>query len=46
MDGREVCNLHPGEYIRVTRSRYPIPCITQRDGGDDWVADIKYVYGI
>lgn len=41
MDGREVCNLHPGEYIKVRRSRYPIPCVTRRDGGDDWVADIK-----
>ncbi|KAG7530681.1 hypothetical protein FFLO_04851 [Filobasidium floriforme] len=41
MDGREVCNLHPGEYIKVRRSRYPIPCVTRRDGGDDWVADIN-----
>lgn len=41
MDGREVCNLNPGEYIVVKRSQYPIPCVTRRDGGDDWVADIK-----
>lgn len=43
MDGREVCNLNPGEYVKVKRSDYPIPCVTRRDGGDDWVADIKWV---
>jgi NAD kinase len=43
MDGREVCMLNPGEYVTVNRSAYSIPCVTRPDGGDDWVADIKWV---
>jgi NADH kinase len=41
MDGREVCILHPGEYITVQKSKFPIPCIVPKDGKDGWVADIK-----
>lgn len=43
IDGREVCMLNPGESVVVTRSEFPVPCITRREGGDDWVADIKWV---
>jgi NADH kinase len=41
MDGREVCILHPGEYITLRKSAFPIPCIVPKDGQDGWVADIK-----
>ncbi|KAJ9096717.1 hypothetical protein QFC21_004987 [Naganishia friedmannii] len=41
MDGREVCILHPGEYITLRKSAFPIPCIVPKDGKDGWVADIK-----
>lgn len=41
MDGREVCVLHPGEYITLKKSAFPIPCIVPMGGEDGWVADIK-----
>ncbi|KAI5451067.1 NADH kinase pos5 [Naganishia albida] len=41
MDGREVCVLHPGEYITLRKSSYPMPCIVPQNGKDGWVADIN-----
>ncbi len=43
MDGREVCILQPGDYVKIKQSEYPIPCLGREAKSDDWVADIKWV---
>lgn len=30
IDGREVCVLEPGEYVKVGKSEYPMPCVMRR----------------
>lgn len=49
LDGREVHLLHPGEFLNVSRSRFPVPCIAStssdvdpgRKADDSWVRDIN-----
>ncbi|KAI8384280.1 ATP-NAD kinase-like domain-containing protein [Radiomyces spectabilis] len=41
MDGQEIFMLDRGEYLQVRMSKYPIPCVSQVNGGTSWAKDIN-----
>ncbi|KAI4251810.1 MAG: hypothetical protein LQ352_004638 [Teloschistes flavicans] len=41
-DGRERVELHPGDYVTISASRYPFANVMPREGGgEDWVGSIS-----
>lgn len=43
VDGRWLCRIGRGAFIKVSKSRYSVPCVNRIDEGVDWVRDLNHL---